>query len=80
MGTLYRLYESIRESKFLDRWIKNWIHIRSEEAGSRVAAIVSVLETGERLKIRLGAIFARSFRAWLTSRSIGSPSARPPLG
>jgi len=30
---------------------KNWIHIGSEQAGSRVAAIVSVIETCRRLKI-----------------------------
>jgi hypothetical protein len=30
---------------------KNWIHIGSEQAGPRVAAIVSVIETCRRLKI-----------------------------
>jgi transposase len=30
---------------------KNWIHIGSEEAGPRVAAIVSVVETCRRLKV-----------------------------
>jgi hypothetical protein len=30
---------------------KNWIHIGSEQAGPRVAAIVSVVETWRRLKI-----------------------------
>jgi hypothetical protein len=30
---------------------KNWIHIGSEEAGPRVAAIVSIVETCRRLKI-----------------------------
>ena len=30
---------------------RNWIHIGSEEAGPRVAAIVSVVETCRRLKI-----------------------------
>jgi transposase len=30
---------------------RNWIHIGSEEAGLRVAAIVSIVETCRRLKI-----------------------------
>ena len=30
---------------------RNWIHIGSEQAGPRVAAIVSVVETCRRLKI-----------------------------
>ena len=30
---------------------RNWIHIGSEEAGPRVAAIVSVVETCRRLQI-----------------------------
>jgi hypothetical protein len=33
----------------LDR--KNWIHIGSQQAGSKVAAILSVIETCRRLKI-----------------------------
>jgi transposase len=33
----------------LGRW--NWIHIGSKEAGPRVAAIISVVETCRRLKI-----------------------------
>ena len=32
---------------------KNWIHIGSEQAGPRVAAIVSIIETCRRLKIRV---------------------------
>jgi hypothetical protein len=32
---------------------KNWIHIGSEEAGPRVAAIISVVETCRRLKIHV---------------------------
>jgi transposase len=30
---------------------RNWIHIGSEEAGPRVAAIISIVETCRRLKI-----------------------------
>jgi hypothetical protein len=30
---------------------KNWIHIGSEQAGSRVAAILSVVESCRRLKV-----------------------------
>jgi hypothetical protein len=32
---------------------KNWVHLRSKEAGPRVAAIVSIVETCRRLKIPL---------------------------
>ena len=32
---------------------KNWIHIGSEEAGPRVAAIISIVETCRRLKISI---------------------------
>ena len=32
---------------------KNWIHVGSKEAGPRVAAIISVVETCRRLKIPL---------------------------
>ena len=32
---------------------RNWIHIGSEDAGPRVAAIVSIVETCRRLKIPL---------------------------
>jgi transposase len=32
---------------------KNWIHVGSEQAGPRVAAILSVVETCRRLKIPL---------------------------
>jgi len=35
------------------RWRQNWIHIGSEQAGPRVAAIVSIIETCRRLKIRV---------------------------
>ena len=58
----------------------NWIHIGSEEAGPRVAAIVSVVETCRRLKIPIRDYLCSSCRAWLTSRSIGSPSSRPTPG
>jgi transposase len=37
-------------SKYFDRR-KNWIHIGSPQAGPKVAAILSVIETCRRLKI-----------------------------
>ena len=37
---------------------KNWIHIGSEEAGPRVAAIISVIESCRRLKIPVRDYFA----------------------
>lgn len=32
---------------------KNWLHIGSEEAGPKIAAIMSVIETCKRLKINV---------------------------
>jgi len=43
------LAENAMRSVALGR--RNWIHIGSEEAGRRVAAIVSIVETCRRLKI-----------------------------
>ena len=40
----------MRLSKYFDSR-KNWIHIGSEQAGPRVAAILSVVESCRRLKI-----------------------------
>lgn len=34
---------------------KNWLHIGSEEAGTRIAAIMSVIATCQRLKIPIRA-------------------------
>jgi hypothetical protein len=59
---------------------KNWIHFGSQDAGPRIAAILSIVETCRRLKIPSATTFARLCRAWQTSRSIGSPSSRPPVG
>jgi hypothetical protein len=56
---------------------RNWIHIGSKQAGPRVAAIVSVVETCRRLKIPVRDILSRYYRDWQTSRSIGSQSSRP---
>jgi len=32
---------------------KNWLHVGSEQAGTKVAAITSIVETGRRLEIHL---------------------------
>ena len=32
---------------------RNWLHIGSEEAGPKIAAILSIMETCKRLKINL---------------------------
>jgi Zinc carboxypeptidase len=47
---------------------KNWIHIGSKEAGPRVAAIVSIVETCRRLNIQFATILLRSFLGWLTAQ------------
>src|ERR1700730_11695239 len=49
---------------------RSWLHMGSEQAGPRVAAIVSVVESCRRLKSRSATILARSCPAWPTSRSI----------
>ena len=51
---------------------KNWLHLGSERAGPRIAAIISIVETGRRLNMRV--------RNYPTSRSIASPNSRPPPG
>ena len=57
---------------------RNWLHIGSEQAGPRVAPIVSVVESCRRLKIPildyLGSILPG------LAKSIGSPSSRLQLG
>ena len=56
---------------------RNWVRIGSEQAGPRVAAIVSVIEPAAGSKSRSGIIFVRLCRVWQTSRSIASRSLRP---
>jgi hypothetical protein len=51
-------WTSPKNSQFFFLWKafhkeKNWIHLGSKEAGPRVAAIISVIETCRRLKIPL---------------------------
>jgi hypothetical protein len=59
---------------------RNWMYIGSEQAGPRVAAIVSVIEPADDLRFRSASIFARSCQALLISQSIGSARSRPVLG
>ena len=54
---------------------RNWIHIGSEEAGPRVAAIVSVVETCRRLKSRFATIWAQCCPDWAIFQSAESPSS-----
>lgn len=55
-------------------------HIGSKEAGPRVAAIISVVETCRRLKIPSATIRAQSCPAWAIFQSAESPSSRPRHG
>ncbi len=51
---------------------RNWIHIGSEEAGPRAAAIVSIVETCRRLKIPVRDVILCSIGSVvLTTRSAG---------
>ena len=53
---------------------KNWLHIGSVEAGPKVAAIVSIVETCRRLGINLRDYLLEVLPHWATGPSIGSPS------
>ena len=44
---------------------RNWIHIGSKEAGPRVAAIISVVETCRHLKSPSATIWAQSCPGWV---------------
>ena len=41
---------------------KNWIHVGSQEAGPRVAVVVSVVESGRRLKLPIREYLASILR------------------
>jgi hypothetical protein len=47
---------------------KNWIHLRWEGAGPRIAAIISLIETCRQLQIRPCDYFDPSYQAWLAFR------------
>jgi transposase len=53
MATKYRRWRNLAKNAMrpLALGRRNWIHTGSEQAGPRVAAIVSVVETCRRLKI-----------------------------
>jgi transposase len=51
---------------------RNWIHIGSKEAGLRVAAIVSIVESCSRLNIPLRDYRVRSCRGWPTAQLANS--------
>ena len=53
---------------------RNWIHIGSKKAGSRAAAIISVVETYRRLKIAFATIWAQSCLGWAIFQSAESRS------
>ena len=59
---------------------RNWIHVGSKEAGPRVAAIISIVETCRRRACRSATTSALSSRAWPTFRSIEFLNSRPALG
>jgi hypothetical protein len=51
VGTLQQLGENAMGPIAIGR--KNWIHLGSKEAGPRVAAIISIVETCRRLNLRV---------------------------
>ncbi len=58
---------------------KNWLHLGSKEAGPKIAAIFSVVESCRRLNIPIRRYLATSFPDLLTAPSNPSPSLPPPL-
>ena len=59
---------------------KNWIHLGSKEAGPRVAAIISIVETCRRSAYQFATISALCFPVWPTFPSTESLNSRPSLG
>jgi len=59
---------------------RNWIHIGSEQAGPRVAAILSVVESCRRLQIPIREHLCSMLPGLANFPSIGSQSSRPRLG
>jgi hypothetical protein len=59
---------------------RNWIHLGSKEAGPRVAAIISIVETCRRLSLSLRDYLGSCSQAWPIFRSIESLNSRPALG
>ena len=59
---------------------KNWIHVGSQQAGPKVAAILSIVESCRRLKIPIRKSWLPFCPASLTSRFGGSQNSRPQLG
>jgi hypothetical protein len=56
---------------------KNWLHIGSWEAGPRVAAIASVLETCKRLGIDIRAYLADILPRLATTKTSGVAALTP---
>ena len=59
---------------------RNWIHVGSKEAGPRVAAIISVVETCRRLKIPVRDYLGSVLPGLGIFQSVESPNLRPPPG
>ncbi len=59
---------------------KNWIHIGSPQAGPKVAAILSVVETCRRLKIPVRQTWPLFCPGWPMSVSSAWPNSLPLLG
>jgi hypothetical protein len=62
---------------------RNWIHVGSQEAGPRVAAIISIVETCRRLGLPLrdylGSVLP-GLADFPIFQAIASPNSRPTLG
>ena len=56
---------------------KNWIHLGSQEAGPKVAAILSVVESCRRLKIPIRDYLADVFQVWLIAPCAKSKTSHP---
>ncbi len=55
---------------------KNWLHLGSKEAGPKIAAIFSVVESCRRLNIPIRRYFSTCCPAWPTAPSTTSPISR----
>ena len=59
---------------------KNWLHIGSPQAGPKVAAILSVVESCRRLKVPVRDYFSSILEGLPTSRYASYQTLLPPCG
>ena len=75
---LWKNFDKRRWKYFHKR--KNWIHIGSPQAGPRVAAIISIVESCSRLYIPIRDYLGSVLPDWLTAQLAKSHSSRLPPG